>query len=300
MNSLTKQKLKLKSNAYCSLLKLITIQFWRNIHTVFFVYIFPIIFIAVWGYLSMDYMMQNSVPGFMSSIIGILTFQIVSSGIQQIPSAIMEFKNSVLLKRIGATPIKPIDFILNVVLVYFSFIVFQIFWIVLWTTLIFGFHKFSNGQTGIDAMFYGNVQWGGFFISEIYIVLLACILGVFISSISKTATQATALSMAFFFITMLLSGQLVPIPAIDNNEFFNVVSWMTPFRYGNQLAWMSWNGVDIFNCHAWNTEVEINPSGLVPPYHVKIWMGWVSWFMPLAYMSIFVGFSIFKFKWYVR
>ncbi len=292
------QQLKLKANAYGSLLKLITIQFWRNLHTIFFIYLFPIIFIATWGYLTLD----NNGPMFMSSIIGIVTFQIVSSGIQQVPSAIMEFKNSVLLKRIGATPIKPIDFILCVVIVYLSFIILQIFWIILWMVLIFGFHDFSglNDQTitGIQLMFHGSVDWGGFIVSEIYIVLLACIVGIFVSSVSKTAAQATALSMAFFFLAMLLSGQLIPIYTIDNNPFFKVVSWMTPFRYGNQLAFMAWNGISIFNSADWNSWIQ-GPGG-VHIYDFAPWMGWVSWFLPLVYSGIFIGVSVYKFKWYVR
>lgn len=295
--------MKLKANAYNSLLKLITIQFWRNIHTIFFIYIFPIIFIATWGYLSLYWTMQNNAAMFMSSIIGILTFQIVSSGIQQVPSAIMEFKNSVLLKRIGATPIKPIDFILCVVLVYLAFIVLQILWIILWMTLIFGFHQFETGinkQTidGIQAMFHGHVEWGGFIVSEIYIVLLSCIVGIFVSSISKTASQATAMSMGFFFMAMLLSGQLIPIPAMDEIMFFKVVSWMTPFRYGNQLAFMAWNGVSIFNSAQWSSAL-IGMGGQVL-YQFEPWMGWVSWFMPLAYSGLFIGISVYKFKWYVR
>ncbi|MEG2232910.1 MAG: hypothetical protein RRY16_02980 [Bacilli bacterium] len=98
--------LKRKSQISFSLIKLINSQFIKNKNELFFTFVFSVIFVAMFGHINAAQFDYSSVM-FMSVLSGIFMLQIIQCGMQSMPTAIMEFKTSVLLKRIGATPIKP-------------------------------------------------------------------------------------------------------------------------------------------------------------------------------------------------
>ena len=54
-----------------------------------------------------------------------MTFPVLQTGIQILPDAIIEFKQSVTLKRICETPIRSIHFILIIISYYFCVIFVQ-------------------------------------------------------------------------------------------------------------------------------------------------------------------------------
>ena len=73
-----------------------------------------------------------------SLIAGIGGTTIVSAAFSILPVTIVDFKNSVLMKRMGATNIKPITFILAIVLLFFIQSSFSFFYTRIAATIVFG------------------------------------------------------------------------------------------------------------------------------------------------------------------
>lgn len=104
-NNFLLHRLKRKSQISFSLIKLINSQFLKNKSELFFTFVFSVVFVAMFGHINAA-QFNYGATSFMSILSGIFMLQVIQCGMQSMPTAIMEFKTSVLLKRIGATPIK--------------------------------------------------------------------------------------------------------------------------------------------------------------------------------------------------
>ncbi|WP_339043295.1 hypothetical protein [Spiroplasma endosymbiont of Apeira syringaria] len=71
-------------------------------------------------------------------IAGIAIVNIISVGIFIIPQTIIEFKLSVLLKRIGATNIHPLFFVTAVIIIGVFASIISFLWTLLWGGIYFG------------------------------------------------------------------------------------------------------------------------------------------------------------------
>lgn len=303
-NNFLLHRLKRKSQISFSLIKLINSQFLKNKSELFFTFVFSVVFVAMFGHINAA-QFNYGATSFMSILSGIFMLQVIQCGMQSMPTAIMEFKTSVLLKRIGATPIKSWMFILSTAIYYFIVTIIQIFWLILWVMLVFSFTQFKIQDTtnpntiigiisGWDLMFgvHSTVNWGGYLFSLFYASILSIFIGLFISSISKTSQSAQIIGMMFFFVNMFLAGLLLPIGAINKILPLKIISYFTPYRYVSGLsstAWATDNG-DIFNPN-YLQEVAKNDLGF------EIYDNWLNLFIPLVFIVLTIIISIKFFKW---
>ena len=304
------KKLKLKARLSKSVLILVNMQLFQSILRLIFSFIFSLVLILGLGFMNIyGFGLIHTGLGFMNVIVGIMTFQILQTGIQILPEAIIEFKQSVILKRIGATPIRSIDFILIMISYYFSVIFVQFWWIVLWTTLAFGFLNFGNAtggtNTGIELLFSGNVDWFGFFIASMYTSVLAIVVGLFIASISKSSIHSQVIGGIIFFVSMFLSGNFISIQTIDSMEGMRYVSMITPFRSVNNLTYIAWNSTNPYAIfQPWNNAVfplfSSNTAEQNMTYTIESWFIWFSWIMPFVIIVTLVALSAKFFKWSKR
>lgn len=305
------KNLKLKLRFSKSVFRLVNIQFFQSKFSFIFSFIFSLVLILGLGFMNIyGFGLIHTGLGFMNVIVGIMTFQILQTGIQILPEAIIEFKQSVILKRIGATPIRSIDFILIMISYYFSVIFVQFWWIVLWTTLAFGFLNFGNPDTGgtntgIELLFNGNVDWFSFFIASMYTSVLAIVVGLFIASISKSSIHSQVIGGIIFFVSMFLSGNFISIQTIDSMEGMRYVSMITPFRSVNNLTYIAWNSTNPYAIfQPWNNAVfplfSANPLEQDKTYTIESWFIWFSWIMPFVIIVTLVALSAKFFKWSKR
>ncbi len=328
-----KSNIALAFNANKALVILINKKFWQGISGPIFAYAFSGIFVGIYGYIMLA---SGNIITFKQSLAGVIALQVMSVGINSTPQALNEFKTSVLLKRIGATPIKPWMFVVTTAL-YYAFIMFTVaLWMLLWVVIWFGAYQITAangmgvhgivthiGQTppiytnlfqvifntqhdtyalavqggGYVAVDNPTISWGGFFLSIIYTDIVAIFIGVAIVSLTKSAGRVQAISMPIFFLSMFLSGQLFPMSTICQNEVLNGISYISPFRYTTGLIQMSWSGSNIFDM-AQVFQQHVASGSLITVY--KIADLWLNFFMPV----FFVGLSIFTavkfFKWNAR
>ena len=158
-----------------------------------------------------------------SFIAGISGTTIISSALFLIPITIVDFKNSVLMKRIGATNIKPYQFLLMVVVLFIIQSSFSFFYSRIVATLIFGH------SLGWNIAFLHNIPLA--YLYAMAIMLVAISLGMVIASISETVRQVTSISNIVFFPISVLSGGLIPASIIYSSTFLKSISWINPFKY---------------------------------------------------------------------
>lgn len=90
-----------------SLFKLINAGYWQSIFMPIFGFGFTILFIGLFGYINLNATSGEANEAFRSALIGVVSLQVLSMSINTVPQAISDYRNSVLMKRIGSTPIRP-------------------------------------------------------------------------------------------------------------------------------------------------------------------------------------------------
>lgn len=135
-NAKTK-KMRLKRNTYklfnkksknrnksFGLASLITKYFLRNKVIPFYIIFYPIISLFLLGravqFLTPDDSYENKLLYVQTLVAGIAIIQITGIGVFVMPEMIIEFKKSILMKRIGATGIKPLNFNITIIGIGFA------------------------------------------------------------------------------------------------------------------------------------------------------------------------------------
>ncbi|WP_339021498.1 ATP-binding cassette domain-containing protein [Spiroplasma endosymbiont of Atherix ibis] len=137
------------------LIKLLLKYYYKGFAVHFFLFFFPLILLFLQGIVSKLMPVaegQNKWILLHNSIGSLSLMQIISVGIFIVPQTILEFKNSVLMKRIGATNIKPIFFILNVVTMGIFFMIIGFLWTLLWAGIMFG-NEFGWANVALPYQF---------------------------------------------------------------------------------------------------------------------------------------------------
>ncbi|MHA3839388.1 hypothetical protein ACX1NB_02380 [Mycoplasma sp. HF14] len=249
-------------NTFNGIFSLINIHFWKAFVGPFFAFGYPIIFIVVCG-LIFNY------PMIISSS---LTIGPVAIACVSLPTAIFEFKKSTLLKRIGATKIKPITFLLYVSSYYFLIMFLSGLWTLLFSFIIFGPDYFLQGKV-IYSQVIGNKTYTvslsslkqifqqidvfGLIYSLLTLTLVSLAVGLFIVSVSKSILMIQAIGSTLLIISMFLTGQVFPMVAVSEVKGMWYFSYISPFKSSitqNKMAFdgnaylspvMSINGKDI-------------------------------------------------------
>jgi len=111
---------KTNMTKHTSLLELIGKYFLRGFFVPFYIFIYPILTLFLQGFA----FETQGLALLQQLVVGISVMQIISIGIFFVPQTIIEFKSSVLMKRIGATSIKPRLFVGVIIIMGVIFSVF--------------------------------------------------------------------------------------------------------------------------------------------------------------------------------
>lgn len=226
-------KTKHKHNKNLPLIQLMLKYYYKGFFVPFFLVVWPILILFLQGFAFKN--IEGDAKTSVHLIIGsIAMVQAMSVGIFIIPQTILEFKNSVLLKRIGATNIKPVFFVSSVILVGFIFIFIAFLWTLLWAGIFFG----------------SDYGWSDIALPKHILISIPFIVLMFISSISfgimlasvfKSTTAFIAVSNTIFFPIAFLSGSFVPINLILASDVLRIFTYINPFKYVLDLFLNAWN-----------------------------------------------------------
>ncbi|MEF9985230.1 MAG: hypothetical protein RSA87_03170 [Malacoplasma sp.] len=247
------------------LLALTNDSFWRGIFGPFFAFCFPIIFIAILG----------TMIGYDSILGGSLGISAMAISLTSMPQAIFEFKKSSLLKRIGATPVKPYMFLLVTGCFYFVIMFLSVIWCIIFSLLIFGIPYWNEGKVisstfplqggGFSSLLalpfkdvLANVDWLGLIWGQLMAILIGASCGMFLVSISKSTVMLQAIGVTILIISQFLSAQVLPPAMVRDIDGLWYASYiLSPFKSSTTMIFESWNGELIANATAQQLAIPV-------------------------------------------
>ncbi len=163
---------------------------------------------------------EFSIPeGFSSSynnmIVLVLSFMIIGVGMVSTILIIVQEKP---VARLLLTPVKRLEILAAKYLTYISILIIQ------------------NLSLIITALAFGLYLVGSFidlFLALFILGFTGLAIGIFISTLSKTKTQANQLFLAAFLVLVLLSGIFIPIDAMP--IYLQVIAYILPLSHGSPL-----------------------------------------------------------------
>ncbi len=211
----------------------------------FFTFVFPVMLYGILG----------SIMNANLLFAGMIAMSALGTGISGMPFAILELKKSVLMKRIGASPVKPSVFT-TVIITYYTLTIFiSILWLMIWSLIFFQNPEIFKPLGTVVGFF-------GFLYGNILNIVVSLAVGFAISAVSKSEVQAQTFGMLIYFPSTFLSGQFVSIDSIANSEVMNWISRFIPFRYTTMLIVESWSGNQHLNFAGQTIDIVGNPFAI--------------------------------------
>ena len=263
----------------------------------FFAFVFPVLIYAILGTV-MDYKLM------FAGVVGITTLTSLTS----MPVSILELKKSVLMKRIGASPVKTSTFTF-VIVSYFAFQnILAVLWLMLWALILYqdlDMFNFLTTTRGFFSFLYGT------FLN----ILISIALGFLVASISKGEQQAQAISMLIMFVSQFLSGMFITIDAVSSNNVMNWISRFVPYRYSimylvssqykdvNPFLFKDVQGVvplSSLEAFKMGNQAQLPGQQMTLTKNVTFYEDWetiMAYVYPWAIISISTLFAIKKFSW---
>ncbi|MCV3734415.1 ABC transporter permease [Ureaplasma miroungigenitalium] len=247
-----KPKNKEASGTFAGIIQIINKHFWKAFVGPFFAFGYPVVFTLILGTIFNYEMILGA-----TFSIGPLAIACIA-----LPTALFEFKKSTLLKRIGATNIKPINFLLFTASYYFIIMIFSGLWTALISLVIFGSRYFQVGKelysftlgVGEDLQkvivrspslkdLFSRIHWPSYIYSFIALTIVSLSVGLFIVSVSKSILTIQGIGSTLLILTMFLSGQVLPLAQIVKVEAMWYLSYLTPFKSPIIQNTMAFQGV---------------------------------------------------------
>ncbi|MDQ7983257.1 MAG: ABC transporter ATP-binding protein/permease [Spiroplasma sp.] len=222
------------------LISLMLKYYYKGFFVPFFLLAYPILILFLQGFAfsSMPVGEDGILP--LHSLVGSISMvQAMSVGIFIIPQTILEFKNSVLMKRIGATNIKPVFFVISVIIIGFIFIVVAFLWTLLWAGIFFG-NKFGWDVVALPSDILPTIPF------LVILIITSIAIGMMFASMFKSTTSFIAVSNVFYLPVAFLSGGFIPIEMITNSDILKYITYINPFKYCLDPFLKAWNGKFVF------------------------------------------------------
>lgn len=218
------------------LISLMLKYYYKGFFVPFFLLAYPILILFLQGFAFSD-MDPDPITGILPihSLVGSISMvQAMSVGIFIIPQTILEFKNSVLMKRIGATNIRPVFFVTSVIFIGFVFIVVAFLWTLLWAGIFFG-RRFGWDVVALPNDILPTIP----FLAILIITSIS--LGMMFASVFRSTTSFIAVSNVFYLPVAFLSGGFIPVEMINNNDILKYITYINPFKYCLDPFLAAWN-----------------------------------------------------------
>ncbi len=228
----------------------------------------------------------------------ITLMMIASSSINTFGMSFFEMKESVLLKRIGATEITKPKAIGSFMLWGMTSMIMIIGWMFLLIGLcqIPSSPKTLGGLLWISGDVWATIDWSGVFLSMIITMLAFYAIAFFFVSISKDVTGYQMMGTFYFFIVAMLGGSFTPNA---DREWMNIIGFLSPLGWGGDLMSSSISGQEWWNIVEGFDAISI-PSPVGDVVLAESATGWKvagNIFMPIIYGTLAGLASAKFFKW---
>ena len=176
---------------------------------------------------------------------GIFSLPILSILLVFMPQSIFEFRNSSLLKRIGTTPIKPLKFLLGISIYNIVIVLTSILFIFCSCFIIFSdsmnddirhMDILNNGTqvmtTDTSFMYLiKNADWGSYIYTTFELIILATLVGLFLSSIAKSTLFIQATGICLMMVSFFVGPCILPMALVGSVDVVRYLGYLIPFKY---------------------------------------------------------------------
>jgi len=200
----------------------------RNFASIFFSLVFPIMILLLFSSMYGNEPMPeyNGLGNVDLSTAGYICMVKAVSGLVKLPATLSQYRESKILKRFMATPIKPLTILVSQLIV--NVII----------TLIGSALLLLIGKLIYDTRFLGNVFEVVF--GMLLIIFSIFSIGLFMAAITKNAKAAQAISFVLYFPMIFLSGATIPLGIMP--DVIISISKLLPLTYGVELMQGLWLG----------------------------------------------------------
>lgn len=217
-------------------------SFLLNYGAPFFVLFFPLLLLLIIG--AVFTVQSNGNVPLNEVFSGIIVAAITGNGLNGLSARLTQWKQSTIIRRIGATPLKRWEFLTGALSFYISMMIVQGCWII---ALAFMLGAPGNIIGKIDT---ANIRPGFVIISGLLTILFAVSLGVLLASLTNDINTNSLFGLMIFLPSAFLSGQYIPIAQIDSSKGLKTVSEIWPQRY-----------LIIYMYHGWGSDMSTRPDG---------------------------------------
>ncbi len=174
-------------------------------------------------------------------ISSIVLLMVASSSINTFGISFFEMKESVLLKRIGATNITKFQAVGAFILWGMTSMLF----IVGWMAIIVGVCQINEGGIlWVDPTTWKNVYWPGVVASVLITMVSFYAIAFFLVSINKTSSSYQISATFYFFLVSFLGGAYTPNA---DRLWMDVIGFMSPLGWGRDMMTYSMMGYNVFD-----------------------------------------------------
>lgn len=190
-------------------------------------------------------------------ISSIVLMMVASSAINTFGISFFEMKDSVLLKRIGATEISKIQAVTAFILWGMTSMLFIVGWmaILIGICQIPAIAELTGGLLWVDGNTWLHANWAGVISSIIITMVSFYAIAFFFVSISKNSMSYQMIATFYFFLISFLGGAYTPNADLGWMTF---ISFMSPLGWGTDLMSASFAGANVFDWTGYVTPATIS------------------------------------------
>ncbi len=262
-------------------------------------FLMGIVFLVAWGAITLQMAIGKGAGSVgqeqasLTIISSLLLLQVASSAINTFGISFYEMKESVLLKRIGATEITKPKAIISFILWGMTTMVFTLLWMIMWVA-IFQIPAVHHGTGGLlyigDSLKNANI--GGMLLAIIITMISFYAIAFFFVSITKNSQSYQMVTTFYYFFIAFLGGAFTPTAS---REWMTVIGYMSPLGWGTKLMANSSLGYDVFNSSGYFV-IQIH-DGQWAKQWVEQWETICTFVLPVVYGGLAGLASAKFFKW---
>lgn len=214
----------------------------------------------------------------------LLAITVMQSGIFGFGFSLIDYKESVLFKRIGSTRITKFGAILSLC----TFGLFLLVLTLVWQILLFVIFSGSGLFNGYKLV-WTNMNGFGIFLGMILGMFASYTIGMFFVTVSKNQIEYSSYAFLYFFLSSFLGGLMLPNAGIP---WVKQVGYILPNVWTGNIIVGSALGGSIFNFSS-----GYGSNVIIAADSVKGWEAAYYLFMPIVIPSVilFIDTKLFKF-----
>lgn len=212
-------KYKNKFNEEIAIFDLVNRHFFKSKVGLIMSMTLPLIFMLIYFIFALS---NDNFSLFGTSLSVYLSLTFLPITLIALPLVIVEFKKSIILRKIAVSKITSLRF---------SFLLLEYYFVVLLISTIITIILYAIFLNKHASEYFSLYNWGELIYSILNIFILSLALGLFLGVICKKTSIVQTIGIGIMFLSLALSGQLIPMSVIASSAPIKYISLFSPLSY---------------------------------------------------------------------